>query len=155
MIFEQGVYVIDCNPERTREFYARDSGVVCDCAGCRNFVAAISQLPEELRAFLEQFGIDPAKPAEMSAVCTTDAGQIFYDGFYHLCGEIKEGKEPFIQTGPKSFKLDERYLLPVGEDSLWLGQKHALVDPDFPRPVVQMNVDFNLPWVLDEENPYL
>lgn len=154
MIFEQGVYVIEHAPERTREFYARDPGVVCNCAGCRNFNAAIGRLPVELRVFLEQFGIDPAKPAEMSAVYAPDAGRIYYDGFYHLCGELREGTEPFIQTGPKHFKLDERYLIPVGEYSLWFRADCALVSPDIPRPVVQVDVGFHLPWVLEEENTY-
>ena len=155
MIFEQGVYVIEHDPERTEAFYAQAPETLCSCSGCRNFRAAVSQMPEGLRAFLEQFGIDPAKPAEMSAVYAPDAGRIFYDGFYHLRGELREGTEPFIQTGPKNFQLDQSYLLPVGEVTVWFGAKCALVDRDFPRPVLQLEVSFYLPWVLEEENPYL
>ena len=154
MIFERGVYGIEHDPERTGGFYAQAPETDCTCAGCRNFRAAVSRMPGELRAFLEQFGIDPAKPAEMSAVHAPDAGRIYYDGFYHLCGELREGTEPFIQTGPKHFKLDERYLIPVGEHSLWFRADCALVSPDFPRPAVQVEVGFHLPWVLEEENPY-
>ena len=155
MLFERGVYVIEHDPERTKDFYARAADTLCDCAGCRNFRASVSRMPEELRDFLEQFGIDPAKPAEMSAVHAPDPGRIFYDGFYHLCGELLEGPEPFIQTGPKNFRLDQNYLLPVGEGSVWFGAKCALVDPDFPRPVLQLELSFYQPWVLEEENPYL
>jgi hypothetical protein len=30
----------------------------------------------------------------------------------------------------------------------------ALVAPDFPRPVLQLEIDASLPWLLEEENDY-
>ena len=155
MIFEQGVYLIDHDPERTRGFYAQASDTSCDCQGCRNFRAAADRMPGALRALLEQFGIDPKKPAEMSVLYAPDQDMLSYNGFYHFCGALKEGLEPFIQTGPKSFQLDQRYLLNLGEDSIWFRADCALVDEKFPRPVVQAEVTFCLPWVLEEEHDYL
>ena len=154
MIFQEGVYLIEHDPDRTRDFYARASDTLCDCSGCRNFRAAVSQMPEALRSFLEQFGIDPAKPAEMSVLCTVTKDKLCYDGFYHLCGEIREGTEPFIQTGERSFQLDQRYVITLDEVQLWFRPDCALMDPDFPRPAIQLEVIFNLPWVLEEENTY-
>ena len=89
MVFEQGVYVIEHEPEKTRAFYAQASDTLCDCSGCRNFRGAISQMPQKLRAFLEQFGIDPAKPAEMSVLYAPAKDELCYNGFYHFCGEIR------------------------------------------------------------------
>ena len=155
MIFEQGVYVIDHNPERTRGFYAQASDTVCDCSGCRNFRAAADWMPRALRTRLEQFGIDPKKPAEMSVLYAPDQDTLCYNGFYHFCGALKAGQEPFLQTGPKSFQLNQRYILHLGEDSIWFRADCALVDEKFPRPVVQAEVTFSLPWVLEEENDYL
>ena len=154
MIFQEGVYLIEHNPARTRDFYATASDTLCDCSGCRNFRAAVSQMPEALGSFLEQFGIDPAKPAEMSVLCTVTKDKLCYDGFYHLCGEIREGTEPFIQTGERSFQLDQRYVITLDEVQLWFRPDCALMDPDFPRPAIQLEVTFNLPWVLVEENTY-
>ena len=31
----------------------------------------------------------------------------------------------------------------------------ALVEKGFPRPVLQMEIEAAIPWVLEEENPYL
>ena len=154
MIFQEGVYLIEHDPARTRDFYATASDTLCDCSGCRNFRAAVSQMPEALRSFLEQFGIDPAKPAEMSVLCTVTKDKLCYNGFYHLCSQIQEGSEPFIQTGERAFQLGQRYVITLDEVQLWVRPDCALMDPDFPRPAIQLEVIFNLPWVLEEENTY-
>ncbi|MBQ7098767.1 MAG: hypothetical protein IJO05_03490 [Oscillospiraceae bacterium] len=155
MIFERGVYGIEHDPERTGEFYAQSSDTLCDCAGCRNFRAAVSRMSEELRSFLEQFGIDPAKPAEMSVVYAPAKDELCYNGFYHFCGEIRDGREAYIQTGERAFELDQRYIISVNEgEQAWFLTKCALIDANFPRPAAQVEVFFNLPWVLDEENTY-
>ena len=155
MVFEQGVYVIGHDPERTRDFYAQAPDTLCDCSGCRNFRAAVSRMSPELHAFLGQFGIDPAKPAEMSVLYAPEKDELCYDGFYHFCGEIREGREAYIQVGEKSFELDQRYLISVNEEEqVWFLAECALMEPDFPRPAVQVEVCFNLPWVLEEENTY-
>ena len=155
MIFERGVYGIEHDPERTREFYAQAPDTLCDCAGCRNFRAAVSRMSGGLRSFLEQFGIDPAKPAEMSVVYAPAKDELCYNGFYHFCGEIREGREAYIQTGERSFELDQRYIISTGEEEqAWFLTKCALLEPDFPRPAAQVEVFFNLPWVLEEENTY-
>ena len=158
MFFERGVYRIEHDPERTREFYAQAPDALCDCAGCRNFRAAVSRMSGELRAFLEQFGIDPAKPAEMSVVYAPAKDALCYNGFYHFCGEIREGREAYIQTGERSFELDQRYIISMGDpgdnEQVWFRPDCALLDANFPRPVAQVEVFFNLPWVLVEENTY-
>ena len=91
MVFEQGVYVIAHDPEKTRAFYAQASDTLCDCSGCRNFRAAADRFPQALRSFLQQFGIDPAKPAEMSVLYAPAKDELCYNGFYHFCGEIRGG----------------------------------------------------------------
>ena len=155
MIFERGVYGIEHDPERTRDFYAQAPDTLCDCAGCRNFRAAVSRMSGEMRSFLEQFGIDPAKPAEMSVVYAPAKDALCYNGFYHFCGEIREGREAYIQTGERSFALDQRYIISTGEgEQAWFLTQCALLEPGFPRPAAQVEVFFNLPWVLDEENTY-
>ena len=154
MIFQLGVYVIDHDPERTREFYAQAPDTCCDCSGCRNFRAAQAHFPQALRTFLEQFGIDPKKPAEMSVLYAPETDKVLYNGFYHFCGEIREGRDAWIRTGEKSYALDMRYVISLGRDDLWFRPDCALMDEAFPRPAAQLEVSFCLPWVLEEENDY-
>lgn len=156
MIFERGVYRLNVDSERTREFYARAGGVDCTCSGCRNYAAAVDRMPCQVRGFLEQFGIDPAKPAETSAYHALADGRTWYHAWFHICGEILDGKEPFRQTGPKSSELKQEYLLPFGEDSdAWFRADCGLLDKAFPRPAMQVDITFFLPWVLGEPNDYL
>lgn len=159
MLFEQGVYVLEADPGGTAAFfrgYALGPGMGCGCAGCRNFEQAVSRMPEAVRAFLERFGIDPAKPSEMSVIHAPDPGELLYDGWYHACGRLLEGREPEEQTGPKSFRIKDEYWMKLAEDGAMalIREKRDLLPRGFPEPAVQVDVMFRLPWVLEEECPY-
>lgn len=158
MLFEQGVYVLEADREKTADFYRRyelGPGMGCGCTGCRNFEQAVKLLPGHFRDFLEQFGIDPAKPAEMSVACPAGPGAVLYDGWYHLCGSLLEGREPEEQTGPRSFRVKPEYILTLGEEgeTALIREKRYLLPKGFPEPVLQVDVMFRLPWVLEEEWP--
>lgn len=157
MLFEQGVYRIDVDLERTQQWYAAQSlsGIDdCNCAGCRNYRAAIGQFPREIREFLEKLGIDPAFPAEMTAYVSKNH-VTYYQGFFHLCGTVQEGKEPFVQVAPKAFQVHPDYFLDLGGGCKAFFSNHiGLLREDFPRPVIQVELDLYLPWVLDEKDPY-
>ena len=156
MIVEMGVYRLDIDVDRTREFYAHEQWFGCGCSGCKNYERAVSVLPETVRAFLEQFGIDPGKPAEIAVLHSPDGRTILYNGFFHICGSLIEGNDPWIQTKAKSFRLKEAYQISVDEDcSAYIVEKCSLLEDDFPRPAVQLDITIPLPWLLDEPNPYV
>ena len=150
-----GIYELEFDADRTRQFYQQNNQISCDCDGCQNFAAAISQLPEQVKEFLDQFGIDPAKPAEISAIYAPSDDTVFYDRFYHICGTILKSTTPYIQTGEKQFQLDTQYLIELdAENSVFFSNDVHLLDDNFPKPVFQMNVFFTLPWVLTKPNSY-
>ena len=150
-----GIYELEFDADRTRQFYQQNNHISCDCDGCQNFAAAISQLPEHVREFLDTFGIDPAKPAEISTIYAPSDDTVFYDGFYHICGTILEGTAPYIQVGEKQFQLDTQYLIELdAENSVFFSNDVHLLDDNFPKPVFQMNIFFTLPWVLPKANSY-
>ena len=156
MIFEQGVYRLDVDVERTGAFYEAEPGITCDCAGCRNFAALSERMPARIAGFLRRFGLDSMKPAEMSAVYAPDRHSVFYDGWYHICGRILEGTDSMEQVGPKQWKTKEEYFLPLDDNggTVLFQAKRDLLSAGFPEPVIQVNVMCVLPWVLEEENPY-
>lgn len=155
MQFDFGIYQLDADPERTRQFYQAEHGEPCDCLGCRNFFQAACQLPEPVQEFFRQLGVDIGKPAEMTAYVSKDGNLTFYDGFYHICGTIIQGKDPWKQVSDRCFQLDESCALKLTPDhALFFTDHCVLVDKDFPRPVIQLEVRWQVPWVLDEPNPY-
>ena len=153
--FKLGIYEIDVDIDRTSRFYRETDGITCDCDGCRNFSLAVAQLPDTVQNFLCQFGIDPAKPVELSAVYAPSDDSIFYEGFYHICGTILKGTEPWIQISKKQFHLDQQYIIELDDDHsfFFTGDVHLLED-SFPTPAFQMEIHFTLPWVLSEPNSY-
>lgn len=143
-----GGYRLAVDVERTRAYYAAHPlpWVTCTCGGCRNFVAAVKLLPEEVRAFFARLGVDPEKPAETSWYPGTRE-EASGDAWYHLCGEILERVMPEEnQLFGEVIRISEKF------DAMF-GPECYLLPEDFPRPCFQMDVSFLLPWVLEEENP--
>lgn len=152
-------FLIDADPECTRAYYESASGIGCDCSGCRNYERAAAEFPQELLEFFRTLGVDPKKPAEVYVNGTQEDGRLWYGGFYHLRGALLRGKggwrmvaaDEMCQTSvwePEScYPVSDSFRIAFVEDA-------ALVDPNFPRPVLQMEIDASLPWLLEEENDY-
>ena len=138
-----GGYALAVDVERTRAYYRVAAGVECGCAGCRNYARAAAAFPDPVKYFMESLGVAPEKPAEVYVNAAEDEGRMArYGGFYHLCGAI-EG-EP-ADGGA--------HVLAPG-CAVWFRKECDLLDEAFPRPAFQMEIDFLVPWVLNEENSY-
>ena len=86
-----GGCALEYDAEATRRYDRRIT--LCECAGCRNYRAQIRKRYPELAAFLERFGVDAARPDELSWVEAGD-GTILYDSVdYTVCGRVFEGTE--------------------------------------------------------------
>lgn len=156
MIFDFGMYEIDLDIEKTADYHHNDSRLMCDCLGCRNFKRAVATFPQELSAFLESLGVDPAKPEILSIDYAPSNHTMAYSGFYYLCGTILRGKEIWIQDGPEARHLDEQCRLQVSSDySAWFTVPfHAVANSDFPQPIVALHFVCTLPWLMQEPHIY-
>ena len=110
----------------------------CACQICRNYYAAAENFPTEIKSFFKTLGVDLALPCEVYdfGVPPKD-GEMKTDGWYHLVGTLsnRDDTEQFaIADGYKISFSNRTDMLPEG----------------FPEPVVQMYIDFTIPWVLDE-----
>ena len=157
MIFEIGIYRLDVDVERTKAFYAGSYDIGCACDGCLNFEKAVHYLPEDVKSFFQQFGIAPTKPAEIgSPFSINDKDTAQYNGFYHLCGTILEGTNPWIKVSKKQYHLDEQYAINLSNNfSFFFTEDCLLLEEDFPSPAIQLEFTGDLPWVLDKPNPYI
>lgn len=143
--FSFGGYRLLVDAEKTREYYAAHPlpWVTCTCNGCRNFVQAVKLLPEEVRSFFAQLGVDPEKPGETSWFTLTPA-EASGDAWYHICGTILAGGEaPEGQRFNEWLDVTEKFRAAFSPECY-------LLPEDFPRPCFQMDVAFALPWVLEE-----
>ena len=156
MIFEFGEYKLDIDIDRTRRFYETvDDSLGCDCAGCRNFRKAYPLIPDAVQGFFRQLGVDIGNPAEMTAYVSHDGNLTLYDGFYHICGSIVKSPKLFIKIDDKHSQLDENATIKLTADHFaYFTNECGLVENEFPTPVIQLEIQGTIPWVLNEPNPY-
>ena len=161
MIFKLSNYTLDIDVERTRAFYERadipTTSEQCGCADCRNFDKAILKASASVVNFLRSLGIDPQKPAEIFNVTgeREQEGTIWYNGWYHICGTIVKGPKTVQKTVATdgsvtaSYRWEQNYapdpdfpfaILPISEIDL--------LHKDFPTPVIHLQFDTHLPFVL-------
>ena len=161
MIFRFSNFVIDVDVERTREFYARDDRWQCSCQDCRNYDKAILTAPATVLDFLGSMGIDPRKPTEVfnTTGMIEEDGTIPYNGWLHVCGTLAEGPDTVIERVTEdgvrglSYRWDLAYRPdPAYPFELLPTREIDLIPENFPAPVLQMEINTRLPWVLPE--PY-
>ncbi|MDR1464114.1 MAG: hypothetical protein LBJ11_02275 [Oscillospiraceae bacterium] len=173
-LFQFGSWALEINPEGTRAAYAAIAAQErCNCSGCRNYDLQTKVFPEAVRLFFESLGVDPCRPTEIYDLCMED-GLVRYGGFYHLAGCYLSGEDCW-QPAPNPLRrrglfFRQRKLRRRMEDLEHLHQEalpslaeHFSVgftrgismQPAAGWPedeIVQMEIDFRLPWLLEE--PY-
>ena len=159
MIFRFSDFVLDVDVDRTREFYSRDGRWQCDCRNCRNYDKAILTAPATVLDFLRSMGIAPRKPAEIYSVKgeLEEDGTLWYNGWLHVCGVLVECPKTTCKTMGKdnfyAYETNVEYFPdPDYPFSILPVKNLALVPKGFPDPVLQLEIDARLPWVLPE--PY-
>lgn len=162
MKIQFGPYTLDIDIEKTRSFYqkANNVSVRCSCPGCRNFEKAVEILPDEIKCFFDALGIDGKKPAEVYANMVNNDGLVLYGGFYHLCGRLFSGESAWVtvksNTKAKTSFWDSSKTYSVSKDFLVSFQEDcSLVEDGFPEPVLQMEIEASIPWVLEESNRFI
>lgn len=130
--------VFSVDTEQTQRYDEAHS--LCDCGYCRNYYAQIKGKLPKLGAFLREFGVDMAKPDEISGVETDDSiDYIRVD--YTVCGSVQV-------VGQGTIHIEDALLL------------EAAITDGFASPNEQTGTYFTisvmgieLPWVLDEPFP--
>ena len=157
LLFQFGQTQLDIDVERTRAFYDTGKAICtpCACPGCRNFAKARGFFPEEVREFFHRLGVDPENPAEVTAFNSNDGNMTLYNAFYHLCGTMLSCGNSWIEDSPGCFQLELKDVHKLSDNfTIYFAEGCGLVHDDFPRPVVQMEMEFEIPWLLEEANPY-
>lgn len=131
-------YVFEVDVEKTKEYYNIHS--LCDCAYCRNYYAQAKEKLPQLDAFLNEFGVDIARPDEIASVeMETDIDYLNVD--YTVCGKVKAMGEYEIDI------YDNLFLSIVVSDGF--ASPNEQTGEYFTISVMQIE----FPWVLNE--PFL
>jgi hypothetical protein len=139
-------WIIDIDTEKTKEYYDRltvEEG--CTCAYCRNYIKACEAFSKEVLDFYKMLRIDPRKEGEFMEF-ETDTDKQLYMGFYHLVGKIVK------RPSNKTEKWDDLNIIKVDNVKFTFTDELDLVPEDFPKPVIQLEFEVMLPWLLEEKS---
>jgi hypothetical protein len=146
-------WLIDHDPDAARCCYAQlpvGAGRICN--QCRNFDAAAGRtFPAEFVALFDALGIDPTKPAELCHWCREPSNLCLTGGWFHFVGAILAGEDAMHwENNIGTFQLEEL------QSNLEFGftSRLALVRGVFAGlPLVQLEFQTHVPWVLAEPEP--
>lgn len=158
MLVAFGNYTIDVDVRKTREFYLTAERVTekCDCDGCLNYEKAANVLPESIKAFFDNLGIDMKKVCECYVNGINKDGTLSYGGFYHICGCLISGESAWRRiTETHSFCNDEAMFAITDCFRVSVQNDVHLLEDNFPLPVIQLEFSADIPWVLDKKNSYV
>lgn len=150
MIFDFGTFSIDVDAEQTRKYYTESDRTLtegCDCILCRNFLAAYDSVNADVRQFFDDLGVDICKAPDMTTMHGDKERNILhYQGICHICGSIVDGGVEKRHENWQWEQTPEHEVMPALK--VFFTTHCALVEKSFPRPVLQLEVDMEVPWVM-------
>ncbi|WP_033542140.1 hypothetical protein [Planococcus sp. CAU13] len=138
------IWVLDVDVEKTLHFN-QNKLEVCDCLYCQNFSAVIQQKHPLLREKLLELGIEAATPNHVSYFPGNKDGQQLAIGNYQFSGTLLEGKWSTMEDWNAGNTAE------VDGMQIGLSKEMELLPDNFPEPVIQVNFEFSMPWVLEED----
>ena len=157
MLFTFGNYTVDIDVEKTKQAYDKLSLISqrCSCDGCQNFERSVDSLPSSVRSFFDTMGIDLKKIVECYVNCKNEDGTLFYGGFCHVCGTMIQGKSAWVKTSETQSYYHPDLAHPLHDHFYVSFQEECfIVEEPFEGPLLQIEFQATIPWVLDKENTY-
>ena len=156
MIFNFDKYKLDIDVEATKSAYVKLPLVTenCTCRDCENYFEATKQFPEQVHSFFSSLGVDIYRSSEVFGTYDEKTKLYNYGGFYHIAGKILEQKEEmYFKKSEKLWEQNPNMVMLIADNfSVWFSSECSLVPDGFPEPHIQMDISFNVPYVL--ERPY-
>lgn len=151
MILDLARWRIEFDSAATEDGYSQlRDGIACDCADCRNFMAASDvAFPASFRAIAGRLGIDLDKPAELSHCCREPSGLHLSGGWFHFVGAILSGADAWTAEGVNSWT---QALEPLSKEfEFGFTVRLSLVPPPFQgQSLVQLEFMTRVPWVIQD-----
>ncbi|MBP1917482.1 hypothetical protein [Lederbergia galactosidilytica] len=129
---------------KTRQFYEKDIEL-CNCLYCKNYMEAVRHLDQSIIEVFTALGINPTKPNHLSEFGETEDRLCLYIGSYHIVGRLVEG-----QYCTDSDWNDINTAV-IENFTFGLGKELVFVHDELPRPVLQLDFEALIPWVLNEK----
>ncbi len=144
--FDYGGWHFDFDKEKTQLFYSAYHDL-CSCASCRNFYANATSLPVELKSFLEQFGIDAAKPIEQWSLEADRAHATVNNAVYYaVTGTARSNHGRPVDIG----SVEITVMAPSPDDVVHCPENSPNADIEEPYFMLQL-LNLWLPWTVGDD----
>jgi hypothetical protein len=151
VIIHAGGNTLDCDVEATLAAFSAYTPKLpwtCSCSGCRNYRAAKDLIyTDRVLSFFAQFGIDTTKPAEIYEGGLI--GDVFHcAAWFHFVGSIVHADREPAGTARifTEAAVDISDVVKVD-----FNDRRSLLPDSFKgQPVVQLECEFKIPWLLPE-----
>ena len=145
-VLNQHGYIFHFDKANTANFYNAYDGI-CNCAKCRNYYETINDKSPELSQFLEQFGIDIAKPIKTWSSFAYNAENLAdYVSYYAVNGFFKSTEGYEIDFGAVQIVVNA----PNKDDVIHNPEFKTTTEFAEPYFIFTINNLF-LPWVVSED----
>ena len=132
IIYQNWNFRID--KEETKEYYKKNIQSQCDCIYCENYRKSVAEnISEELKDFLNKFGIEIDNPEEIICLDVED-DIINYEIFYPIKGRVVSDEEKNIELAECSIRV-----VPLEQ-----GPNTQMTDPGFYFDILNVR----LPWII-------
>ena len=153
MIIDFGNFRLDVDVDSTKAFYDMHGKTVledCGCVNCRNYYEAISKVSDKVKNFFHSIGIDPQKSPEATYLDTNEDGMAYYSIIFHIVGTIIHAVDIYKPIGDGGYQLINENFYEIDKNfKVGFTSKAVLVEKDFPKPCIQLEIEAYLPWVID------
>ena len=120
---------------RTLDYYENYSDL-CQCESCRNFYENVNFIPNEIKNFLKQFGIDIAKPIEQVSIIADKSKKMVENTVYYA-----------VNGNASSLNNSE---ITLGQSVIEVVPKEKSPNTNIAQPYFVFAVhDIWLPWTVD------
>ena len=137
-------WLLEIDAEQSRKLSERESEE-CTCLYCRNFYEASGHLSPSVSDFLAKLGINPAQPHHLSDFPAENQRNRIYIGNYRLVGRVLKGELCTNSEWKASNTLQ------VNNFRFGFSQESQLETRVYDVPVLHLEFEASIPWMLDEE----
>ncbi|MEW9052495.1 MAG: hypothetical protein AB2392_15145 [Neobacillus sp.] len=137
-------WVVEVDVKQTKDFYTNNMDQ-CDCLFCENYMEACKHLDPPLLKVFTTLGINPSKPSHLSEFGEVRDGLRLYVGSYHLVGKLVQGEYC------TDSKWNDTTTAKLQNFTFAFGKDVKFLHDEFPHPVLQLDFEAQIPWVLNEK----
>lgn len=137
-------WIVDIEVDQTKVYYDNERDG-CDCIYCVNYLEASKHFGAKIIDVFHKLGVQSSKPSHLSEYGMSKDGLRLYNGSYHIVGRVIEG--PFSTNNV----LNKDNTFPVDNFIFTFEKEVSFVPEKLPEPIIQLDFEARVPWVLNEK----